>query len=101
MATTVEIDKVGRIVVPKKLRDDLHLTPGTKLTVERSGENLVFKPDFPQARMVVENGLPLIYPAEGVVTQPFTNETVNELIEQGRVERDRHNLGLYDDEIEA
>jgi len=45
--------------------------------------------------------LPLIYPAEGVVPQPFTNETVNELIEQGRVERDRHNLGLYDDEIEA
>ncbi len=31
MNAIVEIDKSGRIVVPKKLRDELHLIPGTRL----------------------------------------------------------------------
>jgi AbrB family looped-hinge helix DNA binding protein len=35
MNAIVEIDKAGRIVVPKKLRDDLHLIPGTRLRIER------------------------------------------------------------------
>jgi AbrB family looped-hinge helix DNA binding protein len=43
MNTTVEIDKAGRIVVPKKLRDALHLVPGTRLRIERSGDRLVFE----------------------------------------------------------
>jgi len=33
-AMTITIDKLGRIVVPKPLRDELNLRPGTVLEVE-------------------------------------------------------------------
>jgi len=98
---TVEIDKAGRIVVPKHLRDALHLTPGTKLTVERSGDTLVLEPNFPQARLVIENGFPVIYPAEGFEDFQINDFNVNDLINRIRSERDRHNMGLDDDEIDA
>jgi AbrB family looped-hinge helix DNA binding protein len=97
---TVEIDKAGRIVVPKHLRDALHLTPGTKLTVERAGDTLVLEPSFPQARLVIENGFPVIYPAEGFEDFVLTNEMVSDIIQQGRHERERRILGLEDDSVQ-
>jgi AbrB family looped-hinge helix DNA binding protein len=97
MATTVEIDKAGRIVVPKILRDALHLTPGTKIRVEREGDKLVLEPNIARARLVIENGMPLIFAAEGSETPAVTNEMVIELIEQGRLERERRFLCLDED----
>ena len=38
---TMSIDKAGRIVVPKPLRDRLGMTPGTELVVEADGDGLV------------------------------------------------------------
>jgi AbrB family looped-hinge helix DNA binding protein len=33
------VDRSGRVVIPKAVRDELHLTPGTSLSVEeRNGE---------------------------------------------------------------
>jgi AbrB family looped-hinge helix DNA binding protein len=101
MATTVEIDKAGRIVVPKKLRDALHLSPGTKIRVERNGHTLVLDADFPQATLVIENGVPLIYPAGGENAPVRDLQFFNGLQSQILAERDRHNSGLYDDEFEA
>jgi AbrB family looped-hinge helix DNA binding protein len=101
MATIVEIDKAGRIVVPKKLREALHLTPGTKIKVERSGDTLVLDAEFPQARLVIENGAPLIYPADMENAPVRDLQFFNDLLDQTRAERDRRNSGLYDDEFEA
>ena len=97
--TIVEIDKAGRIVVPKKLRDALHLTPGTQFKVERDGESLVFKPQTARARLIIENGMPLIFAADDPNAPILNNDLVNELIEQGRLERERRILGL-DENIE-
>jgi AbrB family looped-hinge helix DNA binding protein len=103
MTTTVEIDKAGRIVVPKKLRDALHLTPGTELKVERLGNTLVFEPNIAKAHLRIENGVPLIFAAEPQDFPALDNETVIKLIEQGRLERERRILSLDDDpkEIKA
>jgi AbrB family looped-hinge helix DNA binding protein len=101
MNTTVEIDKAGRIVVPKKLRDALHLTPGTRLTVERSGDSLLLMPSADVAQLVIENGTPLIFPANRLNAPILTNEMVNEIIAQGRLERERRILGLDNDEDAA
>ena len=101
MDTIVEIDKAGRIVVPKKLRDALHLTPGTRIKVERNGQTLVLDADFPQAHLVIENGIPLIFPGGGE-NAPFRDlQFFDDLHNQILDERHRHISGLYDDELEA
>jgi AbrB family looped-hinge helix DNA binding protein len=94
MSTTVEIDKAGRIVVPKKLRDALHLIPGTRLQIDRYGNNLTLMPSATEAQLVIENGTPLIFPADRSNVPILTNEMVTELIAQGRLERERRFLGL-------
>jgi AbrB family looped-hinge helix DNA binding protein len=97
MSTIIEIDKAGRIVVPKKLRDALHLTPGTRLKAVLSGECLMLTPSTPEAQLIIENGAPLIFPADRDSAHLLTNEAVNELIAQGRLERERRFLGLEGD----
>jgi AbrB family looped-hinge helix DNA binding protein len=97
MSAIVEIDKAGRIVVPKKLRDALHLTPGTKIKVKRAGHSLVLEPDIGYARFVIEDGLPMIFPADGFAGPSLDNDQVIDLIERGRLERDRRILGLEED----
>jgi AbrB family looped-hinge helix DNA binding protein len=55
METT--IDSVGRIVVPKALRDALGLTPGSKVDISRYGAGLHLVPAGRTARLVEESGL--------------------------------------------
>jgi AbrB family looped-hinge helix DNA binding protein len=43
MDAIAEIDKAGRLVVPKKLRDALHLVPGTRLTLKQESDRLVIQ----------------------------------------------------------
>ena len=97
MNATVEIDKAGRIVVPKKLRDELKLVPGTRLRIERSGDRLTLMPSSITAQLVIENGVPLIFPADTSNPPILTTEMVTELIEQGRLERERRILSLDED----
>ena len=42
MQTT--IDRFGRIVLPKKLRDDFNLEPGSQIHIEESGQETILKP---------------------------------------------------------
>jgi AbrB family looped-hinge helix DNA binding protein len=51
------IDSVGRIVVPKPLRDALGLTPGTRVDISRYGAGLQLLPTGRTARLVEEHGL--------------------------------------------
>ena len=54
METT--IDSVGRIVVPKPLRDALGLTPGATVDISRYGAGLQLVPAGRTARLVEESG---------------------------------------------
>ena len=51
------IDSVGRIVVPKPLRDALGLTPGSKVDISRYGAGVQIVPAGRTARLVYEDGL--------------------------------------------
>lgn len=55
METT--IDSVGRIVVPKPLRDALGLTPGSTVDISRYGAGLQLLPTGRTARLVEESGV--------------------------------------------
>jgi len=48
------IDSVGRIVVPKPLRDALGLTPGSTVDISRYGAGLQLLPAGRAARLVEE-----------------------------------------------
>jgi len=50
------IDAVGRIVVPKSLRDALGLSPGTTVDISRYGPGLQLTPTARTARLVEEDG---------------------------------------------
>lgn len=50
------VDSVGRVVVPKALRDALGLAPGTKVDISRYGAGLQLVPVGRTARVVEENG---------------------------------------------
>lgn len=51
------IDSVGRIVVPKPLRDVLGLIPGSTVDVSRYGAGLQLVPTGRTARLVDESGV--------------------------------------------
>lgn len=52
----VTIDSVGRLVVPKVLRDELGLAPGSTVEVTRYGEGLHVSPGGRTARLVRKGG---------------------------------------------
>jgi len=44
MTARLTIDKAGRVVIPKRLRDKLHLAPGDAFQLESSEEEIVLRP---------------------------------------------------------
>lgn len=77
MQTT--IDAVGRIVVPKPLRDAVGLRPGSVVDISRYGSGLQLTPGGRTARVVEEDGA-LVLTGD---TQ-LTDETMYGLIDAGR-----------------
>lgn len=73
------IDSVGRIVVPKPLRDALGLTPGSTVDISRYGAGLQLIPTGRTARLVEESGM-LVVTGETVID----DAVVFELIDSGR-----------------
>lgn len=56
MNATAEIDKAGRLVVPKKMRDALHLVPGTRLTLHQEGEEIILRQEAVPRGLYMKNG---------------------------------------------
>ena len=48
MAATVTVDKAGRVVVPKEIRDELRLEAGDTLALESEGERVTLRPVRPR-----------------------------------------------------
>lgn len=73
------IDAVGRVVVPKPLRDALGLTPGSTVDISRYGAGLQLLPTGRTAELVDESG---VLVAAGTAT--VDDEMVFRLIDAGR-----------------
>ena len=73
------VDSVGRVVVPKALRDALGLTPGTKVDISRYGGGLQLVPIGRTARLVEEAGV-LVATGETVID----DDVVFHLIDSAR-----------------
>jgi AbrB family looped-hinge helix DNA binding protein len=91
MKTTMQIDRAGRLVVPKAFREALHLRPGDRLRIRIDGESLVLEPEpvYAETR-IAEDGWPVLENGH----KPLPLSVFNDVLAEIREERDRHNLGM-------
>ena len=90
MNATLTIDKAGRVVLPKPVRDALQISPGDSLELESSEDHIVLRPARGRGRMYKKNGMWVFDSGE-----PLAADVVNQTIQRVRAERDRRNLGKF------
>ena len=78
---TIQIDKAGRVVLPKPLREQFNLLPGDKLRLSVEGNGFRLEPADAGGELV-RKGSVLVF--TGGFPEPITTARVNELIEQDR-----------------
>ena len=78
---TIQIDKAGRVVLPKPLREQFNLLPGDKLRLSVEGNGFRLEPRNAGGELV-RKGSVLVF--TGGFPEPITTARVNELIEQDR-----------------
>ena len=87
MTSTLTIDKAGRIVLPKPLRDELQLEAGDSLEVNTKGEEITLRPIRGTSPLKKKHGV-WVFQAG----QPLAPDAVDETIRE--VRRDREELIL-------
>lgn len=73
------VDAVGRLVIPKPLREALGLRPGAEVEITRYGDGLQLTPAGRTARIVLEDGVPV---ATGETA--IDDDVVFDLLDAGR-----------------
>jgi len=88
MNTRLTLDKAGRIVIPKPLREQLHLEPGDALEMESAGEQITLRPVRGAEPLAKEHGVWVFHTGK-----PLPASATDEMLRQIREERDLANLG--------
>jgi AbrB family looped-hinge helix DNA binding protein len=86
MTSKLSLDKAGRIVIPKALRQKLHLGTGDTLELESDGDAITLRPLRPKALLRKERG---VWVYEGDPTQA----SIPDLIDREREKRLREFMG--------
>ncbi|HUF99750.1 MAG TPA: AbrB/MazE/SpoVT family DNA-binding domain-containing protein [Ilumatobacter sp.] len=72
------VDQVGRIVVPKALRDRLGLTPGSTVDISLYGDGLHIAPGGRTARLEHRDGV-LVAVSDTVVTDDDVSDLIDSI----------------------
>jgi AbrB family looped-hinge helix DNA binding protein len=88
MASRLTLDKAGRIVLPKPVRDELQLQPGDTLELETYGEKITLTPARASGRLRKKDGV-WVFRCE----EPLTEEIVERTAREIRRERDERIWG--------
>lgn len=88
MTVKLTLDKVGRVVLPKPLRDELELAPGDVLEAESSDQKITLRPIRVTVPLQKERGV-WVYRTG----QKIPAAAVDDTIRQIREERSRAALG--------
>jgi AbrB family looped-hinge helix DNA binding protein len=88
MNTRLVIDKAGRIVIPKPLREELHLDAGSAVEMESAGDQITLRPVRGTGAFTKEHGVWVFHAG-----QPLPASATDEMLQQLREERDLANLG--------
>ena len=88
MTTTITIDRAGRIVLPKPIREELQLQAGDSLEVNASGEEITLRPLRGDSPLKKKRGVWIFQTGE-----PLTDATVQKTTREIHRERDERMLG--------
>ncbi|MCW5977311.1 MAG: AbrB/MazE/SpoVT family DNA-binding domain-containing protein [Bryobacteraceae bacterium] len=90
MRRVVTLDKAGRIVLPKPVRDELRLRPGDSLDLSLEGEKVMLLPRRSLSPLRKKQGVWVFSTGKPMIADE-TAETLRRIREQ----RDRHNAGAF------
>jgi AbrB family looped-hinge helix DNA binding protein len=88
VTTTVTIDKAGRVVIPKEVRDELRLEAGDTLALESEGERVTLQPVRGGTPLQKERGVWVFHGGK-----PLSLDEANQIVREAREPRDRRNIG--------
>jgi AbrB family looped-hinge helix DNA binding protein len=88
MNTTVTLDKAGRVVIPKTLRDEMHLSPGDSLELESEGQSVTLRPVRSASPLRKERGV-WVFHGTRKISAAITDEVLRDI----RAQRDRTGRG--------
>jgi AbrB family looped-hinge helix DNA binding protein len=89
MNTTVTLDKAGRVVIPKPLRDELHLEAGDRMELESEGESVTLRPVRTASPLRKEHGV-WVFRSDRKIASAATDKVLRDLRDQ----RDVGNSGM-------
>jgi AbrB family looped-hinge helix DNA binding protein len=88
MNTTVTMDKAGRVVLPKELRDELRLEPDDRLELESDGQRVILRPIHSTTPLKKENGVWVLRTG-----RKLPASVTDKAIRSSREKRDAQNSG--------
>ncbi|NQW99551.1 AbrB/MazE/SpoVT family DNA-binding domain-containing protein [bacterium] len=90
MRVTVTMDSSGMLIIPRDIREQLHLRSGSRLNLEIKGDGVFLAPlPDEDARIVKRGGRLVIESAE-----PLSDDDVRKAIVSAREDRINHLSGL-------
>lgn len=84
------IDKAGRLVLPKSIRDEMQLRPGDALEVENSEDRIVLRPRRGAKGLHKKQG---VWVFSSGTDLPISAETTDGILQEIRRERELSLLG--------
>jgi len=88
MNSKVTLDRTGRVVLPKALRDQLRLSPGDILDLAVKGEEVTLRPQRNSTPLQKKQGIWVFGTGK-----PMASDETAEALRNVRAQRDRHNAG--------
>lgn len=88
MTTTLTLDKAGRVVLPKPVRDELQLRAGDSLELESSEDRIVLRPRRGGTGLHKKQGIWVFSTSE-----PISAEATDKVLRDMRNERELRFLG--------
>lgn len=88
MNVRLVMDRAGRVVIPKPLREELHLEPGDALEMENIGEQITLRPVRGTGPLTKEHGVWVFRTGT-----PLSASDTDAMLQEIRAERDLTNFG--------
>ncbi len=88
MRSKVPLDRAGRVVLPKTLRDDLRLSPGDTLDLTVKGDEVTLRPRRVATPLQKERGVWVFRTGK-----PLTADETEETLRNIRAQRHHQNAG--------